>query len=174
MMCCMKRSDIESDSLFSNLDIPEDYDFCFRLYKNDYSIISVKEVVHLWRDHASRTSRNDPRYNIRKFGIFKLKQFTDLELKEGERIILWGSGQKGKRMARFLAENNISFGWLTMNEKKAGNLVNNHVVYHPDDMNWLKNDKIVVAVSRPDDQQVIGDYLSNKGYVEKHDYFFFF
>ena len=170
----MRKSDIVSDELFANLEIPEDYDFCFRLYKNGYSIVSVKEVVHLWRDHINRTSRNDQRYNIRKFGIFKLKQFIRTDLKKGERIIIWGSGQKGKKMARFLMENKMTFGWLTMNEKKAGNLVDNHVVYHPDDMNWSQNDKIVVAVSRTDDQAVIGNYLTQKGYLAWRDYFFFF
>ncbi|HAW51991.1 MAG TPA: hypothetical protein DCX54_06630 [Flavobacteriales bacterium] len=71
-------------------------------------------------------------------------------------------------------ENKMTFGWLTMNEKKAGNLVDNHVVYHPDDMNWSKNDKIVVAVSRSDDQAVIGNYLDQKGYQAWRDYYFFF
>ena len=112
------NSDFKKINQFNNLDYPEDYDFAFRLWTNDFKIISVKEKIHLWRDHPKRTSRNSVVYNFENFMDLKLKYLFENEKKPEERIVLWGAGKKGKNLAKKLINKKKSFFWITENIKK--------------------------------------------------------
>ncbi len=56
---------------FHSETYPEDYDLCFRMYQHGIKVVSSKEVMHIWRDHPMRTSRNDNNYADNSF--LKLK-----------------------------------------------------------------------------------------------------
>lgn len=99
---------------------PEDYDLIFRLYQYNIPIVGVKEVLHLWRDHGSRASRNDSNYADQAFLDLKIHYFKLLEYKSDKEIILWGAGGAGKSMAKKMQKADIPFRWVTNNEKKIG------------------------------------------------------
>ena len=168
------RQGAVQNNLFQNLKVPEDYDLCFRLYERGYSILGLNALVHLWRDHPGRTSRNFTEYDIRSFGPFKLERFLRNELKGGEELVLWGCGKKGKELARHLHEGGQVFTWVTENENKAGNRIHDHDVFHAHDIEWDNDQKIVVAVSSPSDKESVGNYLELMGKEKWQDYFFFF
>lgn len=111
-------NDFKKINQFNDLEYPEDYDFAFQLWKNSFKVTSVKEKIHLWRDHYKRTSRNSSIYNFENFIDLKLKYFIDKEKKEEETIVLWGAGKKGKTLAKKLINKKQSFYWITENIKK--------------------------------------------------------
>ena len=114
----MHRSDFENIKGFKNLNYPEDYDFLFRVYYNQIKLTTTKEIIHLWRDHPMRTSRNSKDYLFENFIPLKLKYLIEKELKPKDELVLWGSGKKGKLIAKKLIENNCSFTWICNNPKK--------------------------------------------------------
>ena len=114
----MHRSDFENIKGFKNLNYPEDYDFLFRVYYNQIKLTTTKEIIHLWRDHPMRTSRNSKDYLFENFIPLKIKYLIENELKD--ELVLWGSGKKGKLVAKKLIENNCSFTWISNNSKKIG------------------------------------------------------
>lgn len=116
----MHRSDFENIKGFKNLNYPEDYDFLFRVYYNQIKLTTTKEIIHLWRDHPKRTSRNSKDYLFENFIPLKIKYLIGNELKPKDELVLWGSGKKGKLVAKKLIENNCSFTWISNNSKKIG------------------------------------------------------
>ena len=52
------REDLEACDGFSPDRYPEDYDLCFRFYREGLRCLPCDEVLHLWRDYPQRTSRN--------------------------------------------------------------------------------------------------------------------
>ena len=116
----MHRSDFENIKGFKNLNYPEDYDFLFRVYYNQIKLTTTKEIIHLWRDHPMRTSRNSKDYFFENFIPLKIKYLIENELKPKDELVLWGSGKKGKLVAKKLIENNCSFTWISNNSKKIG------------------------------------------------------
>ena len=77
--CCwmMHRSDFENIKGFKKLDYPEDYDFLFRVHYNQIKLATTKEIIHLWRDHPMRTSRNSKDYLFENFIPLKLKYLIE-------------------------------------------------------------------------------------------------
>jgi hypothetical protein len=116
----MYRSDFEDIKGFKKLNYPEDYDFLFRVYYNQIKLTTTKEIIHLWRDHPMRTSRNNKDYLFENFIPLKIRYLIENELKPKEEMVLWGSGKKGKLVAKKLIKNNCSFTWISNNPKKIG------------------------------------------------------
>ena len=103
---------------FDDLEYPEDYDFAFKLWKNNIQPIAVKEKIHLWRDHPYRTSRTSSIYDFKNFLQIKIKYLLEHELKKDEKLVIWGAGKKGKKLVLNLIEKNIELDWITENTNK--------------------------------------------------------
>lgn len=116
----MRRDHFEKIGGFKSETYPEDYDLCFRMYEHGVKIIPTNAIVHHWRDHGNRTSRNDENYADNRFLELKLEYFKKIEVPKFTRFILLGAGKKGKTVAKFMVENNIAFTWATNNPKKIG------------------------------------------------------
>lgn len=113
------RMELERCGAFNPDTYPEDYDLCFRFRKARLKPIPCKQVLHYWRDHPERTSRNDPNYADNTFLHLKLYWFLRSE-NPRRTIILWGAGSKGKRIAKELVTKEIPFYWVCDNPKKIG------------------------------------------------------
>lgn len=116
----MRRSDFEQIGGFFANRYPEDYDLCFRMYAHGLTVVSSADVLHHWRDHNSRASRNDPNYADNRFLDLKMYYFIKIEVAKYDKIILVGAGKKGKAVARHLQSQMIDFDWMTNNERKVG------------------------------------------------------
>lgn len=170
----LRKTDIDNDKLLVGNTLPEDYNFCFKLYQHNYKILCVQKQLHLWRDHNKRLSRNDSNYDIRKFGPFKLSWFIKNEVEEKDELVLWGSGKKGKEMAQFLLLKEVSFTWISGNKRKIGLQIYNKTVDAPEKIIEIKQPKIVIAVSSPKDKRRIEEQLKSMNLRHRKDYFFFF
>lgn len=115
-----RTDDLKAIHAFEKAVYPEDYDLVFRWYQHGFKISPVEELVHYWRDHSARASRNDPNYRDNLFARLKCKYFKMIDYDPSKQLILWGAGKKAKRIAKELLVHKMKFRWLTDNEKKIG------------------------------------------------------
>ena len=99
---------------------PEDYDLAFRFYRRGLKLLPVPSVLHHWRDHAHRASRNDPNYSDNRFLDLKIDYFLEVDFTPPDKLGLIGAGAKGKMLAAMLRKKGVEFDWFTNNPKKIG------------------------------------------------------
>lgn len=129
---------------------PEDYDLAFRLYEQQVKILGVDEVLHLWRDHDSRASRNDKHYSDQGFLQLKLHYFLKIDRHHAKPLILWGAGRTGKAVAKCFLEKEVQFRWFTDNDQKVGHDVYGVILEHAETLYSCKDAQVITAIKTPD------------------------
>jgi glycosyltransferase involved in cell wall biosynthesis len=167
------RDDFEKCGGFDSTIYPEDYDLVFRFYKAGYKVESVDEVVHLWRDHSSRTSRNHPNYQQNAFFSIKLHYFFELDRDFSRPLVVWGAGPKGKIMAKLLKKRNEKFVWACNNPNKKGHDIYDKTMQSIGEIMKLPEPQILITVAQRNAQKEIRKYLTTHGLEEYKDYYFF-
>ena len=170
----MERSNFIKAGAFDSHLYPEDYDLCFRWYKENYQVIRVNKVLHYWRDYEDRSSRTDPNYADQNFNDLKLGYFISLDYKSDKKLILWGAGKKAKKIAKGLLDKKIVFSWVTNNPAKI-----NHIIYgvkmQSQNIGIKKNEvQIIMALSGPSDKQEAESFFLSMDFIKNHDYFMFY
>jgi glycosyltransferase involved in cell wall biosynthesis len=167
------RSDFEACDAFRPDTYPEDYDLCFRFYAQQLRHQAVEEVLHYWRDHSTRASRNDPNYSDTSFIDLKVPWFLKLDYDPVRPLILWGAGKKGKRIARILNDNKVSFRWVCNTPRRWGTDVYGVRLESTAAVSALEKPQLIIAVAAPDDQQEITSALQAQGLSLGQDFYFF-
>jgi len=116
----MSKKDLDRIDAFSSNLYPEDYDLCFRMYKAKMKVGACDKILHRWRDHSGRSSRNMEEYADNSFLHLKVFHFLDIDYDSEKSIVIWGAGKKGKKAARHLQDHSISFCWVSDNQNKIG------------------------------------------------------
>jgi len=166
------KSDLEKCEAFKPNHYPEDYDLCFRFYKNKLKVVGVNKILHHWRDYPTRTSRTDEHYEDNRFLNIKLHYFLQLDYEENKTLALWGAGKKGKFIAKHLIKNNIEFKWLSNNSKKIGKQIYDVLVENC--KHSINNQQqYLVAVAQTQAQINITEQLKKQSLQQVIDYFFF-
>ena len=62
----------------------------------------VARVLHSWRDHGRRLTRNDPRYAVERFLECKAHHLAGGPLRGVPSVLVWGAGQTGRRLSKHL------------------------------------------------------------------------
>ena len=166
----MSRSDFESVDGFNSDIYPEDYDFAFRLALNNTRIVPVPTVVHLWRDHSDRASRNDPNYLDNRFLDIKVHYFLKLHRQTQLPLVIWGAGKKGKYLARKFKEVGIHFKWVTDNPKKLNALIYGIQLELDTSLEFDKKSQVIIAVAATEAQVAISEFTKS---AEFHEFFWF-
>jgi glycosyltransferase involved in cell wall biosynthesis len=157
----MHREDFEKIGGFNSAAYPEDYDLCFRMYENQIRVVSAVEVLHIWRDHGARASRNDDHYSDNRFLDLKVKYFLRNEYQPNEKVILWGAGAKGKKIAQLLVKNKVNFEWITNNKKKIGKHIYTQMIQDTSILKLLGGQlSIILAVANKEEQSHILQSIS--------------
>ena len=170
------REDLLQAGAFEPEIYPEDYDLCFRFYKNGFKPVADPEkgILHYWRDHPGRVSRNNPEYADQQFFDLKLKYFFELERDKSHELVLWGAGSKGKKLARKILDGHEkSFRWITDNPKKIGEKIYGVSLESTGAVANLCRYQIIVAVSSPEGNKNIVLYFKRSGLKKNRDYYFF-
>lgn len=170
------RDDLIKCGAFEPEIYPEDYDLCFRFYKHGIrpAVNRGAGVLHYWRDHADRVSRNNPEYSDQQFFDLKLKYFFELERDISRELVLWGAGSKGKKLARKILEKyENSFRWITDNPRKVGESIYGNKVEGTKIISSQGNIQVIIAVSAPEESMEIIKYMKDSGLQKNKDYFFF-
>lgn len=164
----IKKDTLKHCGGFDSNTYPEDYDLCFRFYKNKVNIIGIKDVLHLWRDHGSRASRNDSNYYDNRFLELKTNYFFELDYNKDKTLFLWGAGGKAKNVANLIIEIDTSFLWGCNNAKKIGHVVYNNTLIDVENvLNDTKtNYQAIITVANPYEQREIKKILKSKKHIE--------
>ena len=167
------KKDFEICGGFESSTYPEDYDLAFRFFKHGLKCIPTNEVLHLWRDYPSRTSRTDFNYAENSFLELKVKYFLELSYKSNRRLVIWGAGSKGKKIAKLLIDKKLSFDWICNNPNKIGKQIYNQTLKSFEDLRLLKNPQYIISVANCNDQINIKKKLNSLNMSSMNHYFFF-
>ncbi len=167
------REDFEACGAFRPDKYPEDYDLTFRFYEKGLKIIPCDEVLHLWRDYDTRTSRTHEHYAQNYFLDIKLHYFLKLDFDENRPLAIWGAGFKGKTIAQKLLEQQSDFTWLCDNPKKIGKKIYGVELVHFKALKDLDNPQSIITVANEDAQKEIRAHFKGLKQQPMHDYFFF-
>lgn len=166
------RKDFESIGAFNSALMPEDYDLSFRLYQSDITIKIVPQVIHYWRDSLGRISRTQSQYFPKNYVDLKVHYFLKIDRDRSIPLLLWGAGNKGKKVARALIESGEKFIWVTDNSAKYGVNIYNQILVPREDVE-LKNYQQIIAISSPKDQIEVQSNLDSLGLTNQINYFWF-
>lgn len=167
------RSDFETSEGFAPERYPEDYDLTFRFYENGLTIIPCDQVLHLWRDYDTRTSRTHEHYAQNYFLDIKLHYFLKLDHDKTRSLVVWGAGFKGKSIAKGLQKKGIDFHWLCDNPNKIGKKIYGKELVHFSTLKGLDNPQSIVTVANEKAQEEIKAHFQILGQEPMTDYFFF-
>ena len=170
----VNREDLVRCETFDSNIYPEDYDLAFRFYKYGLKVRSYPRLLHYWRDHPDRVSRNNPEYADQQFFDLKLKYFFELEHDENKALVVWGTGSKGKKLVRKIQEQyNKPFRWIGNNPKKIGENIYGIKVESYQILKDISDIQIIVTVSGPDDLKEIATFFEENNFIQNRDYFYF-
>lgn len=159
----VERSILDSCGAFDSTIYPEDYDLCFRWYKNKVPIVALPKLLHIWRDHSARTSRNDSNYADNAFLELKIYYFLKIDYNKKKNLVLWGAGKKAKQVAQLLIAKNIAFQWICNNPNKIGHTIYGKKLQATQDFFEGKNlYQILITVANEQQQNEIKIDLHSK------------
>ena len=167
------KEDLDTCGSFEPNRYPEDYDLTFRFRKHHLKCIPCSDLLHMWRDYPSRTSRTSENYAQNSFLDLKVHYFLELDKSAERPLALWGAGEKGKTIAKLLLNNNVSFSWLCDNPKKIGKKIYGLELYPYQLLERLNHPQSIVSVANPDAQSDIRNYFHRLEMEPFRDYYFF-
>lgn len=151
---------------------PEDYDLAFRFYQHNCPVKSTEKIIHRWRDHHGRATRNLKQYEDRTYFEIKIHYFKQIDRDMKRDLLLWGSGSKGKHLAQKLIDQELKFRWTCNNPRKWGKHIYNIEMEKP--KTYSPNDvQIITAVSAPKERSILKKKLLKAGF-EINDSLFIF
>ena len=167
------RDDLLACDAFNPKRYPEDYDLAFRFYKHGFKCIPCHDVLHDWRDYNTRTSRTHIHYAENHFIDLKLHYFLELDLNQDKTLVLWGAGNKGKKIAKLLIEKDINFEWICDNPKKIGKDIYGKLLKPFKFLEDVKNTQSIITVANKTAQKDIKNYMLKLNLKSFDDYIFF-
>lgn len=167
------RDDFDKCGGFSREVYPEDYDLTFRFYESGLKCIPSNEVLHLWRDYSSRTSRTHVNYANNTFIELKTDYFLKLHYKNEHPLVLWGAGNKGKTIAKKFIDNNIPFHWVCDNPQKIGKHIYGKEMLAFQMIDSFENAQNIITVANKKAQEEIRGFFKTRKKQPFTDYFFF-
>lgn len=167
------REDFDLSGGFEADRYPEDYDLAFRFRQQKLRCIPCNEVIHLWRDYDSRTSRTSVHYAQNYFLDIKLHYFLLQDYDKTRPLVIWGAGTKGKTVAKHLLDEKIAFTWVCDNTNKIGKSIYGIEMQHFEFLAHLENPQCIITVANQQAQNEILRYLRALKQENKQDYFFF-
>lgn len=167
------RLDFDACGAFNSAIYPEDYDLCFRFFIHNLKVVSCNEILHFWRDHPNRTSRTDERYLHNHFINLKINYLQKIYPLHNKELIIWGTGDKGKMIARKMLEEEINFRWINKNPKKIGKNIYGKIIEDFGIIKKLKNPLVIILVAQIGAKESITDFLKSIKLKPNKDYLFF-
>lgn len=170
-----RKSAIDAVGGYCDLGWAEDYDLWLRLHLAGFKFSKLPHTLHFWRESAHRLTRQDDRYSPHQFLKAKAHYLCKGPLSQDHRAIIWGSGQMGRRLATYLAQNGIEIlAFIDVDQNKIGNTRRGAPILSPDalSMFWKDNQQplILAAVPARGARQRIRQYLRTCQMVEMRDF----
>jgi glycosyltransferase involved in cell wall biosynthesis len=148
---------------------PEDYDLWLRLFHAGVEFAKIDRPLFFWRDHPYRLSRRDPRYSTDAFLRCKAHHLLRGPLAGVPQIVIWGAGQTGRRLARYLMDGGASIdAFIDIDPLKIGRTARGKPIVAAEDLPEVRDSKttVLAAVASRGARQLIRDRLTGFGLQE--------
>lgn len=156
------RDDLDRIGAFDSDRYPEDYDLAFRMFLNGLKVIPTKEVTHDWRDYPNRTSRVSDVYKDHTFTAIKWYYFDRYFRDLSRQLVLFGTGLRGKRLAKHLIDRKIAFQWVSHNTEKIGKHIYDVRIESLDKFSW-ENKQIISTIAKEKGRKAVEDMALIRG-----------
>jgi cellulose synthase/poly-beta-1,6-N-acetylglucosamine synthase-like glycosyltransferase len=114
---------------------PEDYDLWLRLFEAGVRFAKVERPLLFWRERSDRLTRTDPRYSVPSFLRCKAHFLARGPLSDPGQVILWGAGQTGRRLSKYLRDDGIGVHRvIDIDPAKIGGTIRGIPVIAPDEL----------------------------------------
>jgi len=125
----------------------EDYDLWLRCFEAGVVFDKIERPLFFWREHGDRLTRTDARYSVPSFLRCKAHYLARGPVAPSSRVVLWGAGQTGRRLSKFLAEEGVEIAAVVdIDPRKIGGTLRGVGVIPPDDLPaQLDHDTVVLA-----------------------------
>ncbi|NNJ88126.1 MAG: glycosyltransferase family 2 protein, partial [Eudoraea sp.] len=135
--------------------------------------LPCEEVLHMWRDYETRTSRTSEHYAQNYFLDLKLHYFLKLDWQSNRPLVIWGAGSKGKTLAKLLSKQKIPFYWVCDNPNKIGKKIYGQSLRSYTEIGKMKKPQSIITVANTEAQKQIRDFLEDHSQQDISDFFFF-
>jgi glycosyltransferase involved in cell wall biosynthesis len=169
----IQKSDLDKVGAFDPVVYPEDYDLCFRFYREKFKIIGLDRILHFWRDRSNRISRTWEEYKDNRYFDLKIRFFYELDRDSSRPLVLWGAGRNGKDMAKLILKKETQIHWVCDNANKIGRDIYGIQMEHFEVLPSFNDPQILIVVSSPEGQNEIKKQLVEWGKMPMKDYWFF-
>ncbi len=167
------KEDFDAVQAFDPEFYPEDYDLCFRFYKQGLKIIGIDKIVHYWRDRSDRISRTWEVYKDNRYFDLKLRYFFELDRDINRPLVFWGAGRNGKDLVKKALSYEAKMHWVCDNEQKVGKDIYDIKMEHFDVIPLLDQPQIIIAIAGPKQKKEVVKTLNRWGKKPIDDYWFF-
>lgn len=167
------REDLINADAFEPNIYPEDYDLCFRFLEQNLGIIGLPNLLHYWRDHGGRTSRNSEVYANNTFLDLKVHYYLRMSYQMNRPLVVWGAGKKGKYIATLLQNAKVPFHWVCNSPNKIGKHIYGQILKPISFFKELEKPQFILAVANQEEQNQIAQQLHANNFESGKDYFFF-
>ena len=168
----LHRDDFEKAGGFEPEVYPEDYDLCFRFYREGLTVIGIDKILHFWRDRSNRISRTWAEYKDNRYFEMKLRYFYALDRNVKKPLVVWGAGRNGKDLVKLILEKESTIHWVCDNPQKIGKDIYGIRMESFEHITTLTNPQILVVVSMPDESRKIREQLKAWEKAIAEDYWF--
>jgi len=168
----VRRSELMEMGGFDSLNYPEDYHLVLKWYEHGFIVEGLPEITLNWREHPARTSRNSEHYDQDHFFNMKIGHFIKHQL-DDKKLILWGTGPKGKLTAQLLDGHEIAFEWMDLLPKEDVKQIGQQRVTHFQNIENHTSFKLLIAVYPPErERQKLDAYLAGLGFKMGIDFWY--
>ncbi len=169
----LHKEDLDQCGAFNENRYPEDYDLAFRMFASGLTCLPCEEVLHMWRDYDTRTSRTSEHYAQNYFLDLKIYYFLKQEWDANSPLVIWGAGSKGKSVAKLLKKQKIPFYWVCDNPNKIGKEIYGQILSSYTVIGKMKKPKSIITVANAKAQKQIRSFLEDLSMKDMTDFYFF-
>jgi glycosyltransferase involved in cell wall biosynthesis len=154
-------------------DWPEDYDLFLRADALGMQMGKPEHILLHWREHANRLTRNDQRYDLRRFQAAKAHFLSKNRLPGKGPVILWGAGPSGRLMHDLLLEEGTRVrGFLEVHPRRIGGEKRGLPVWPIEEIDRMDDAFILVAVGAAGARAKIREFMQQRALREGEHFLF--
>jgi glycosyltransferase involved in cell wall biosynthesis len=163
----VRRPALQAVGGYREFDGPEDYELFLRLEEHGFVLEKLPEVLLQWRHRAGRATFSDPRYGLDRFRAVKAPYLaSELIRRRRERLVVWGAGPTGRRLARAIGEHGAHATlFIDIDERKIGRTAQGVPIASADALDPGR-DLVLAAVGARGARALIRDELVRRGFRE--------
>jgi len=168
----LRRAAVQKLGGYRANDWPEDYDLLLRADAAQMSMGKPEPVLLRWREHATRITHTDKRYERERFMRAKTHFLVRHRL-AGRPVIIWGAGPTGRDMYDLIREEGgVVEGFIEVHPRRIGGRKRGLPVWPVDKVASLGPSMLLVAVGAAGARDEIEAFLLEHRKTAGQDYLF--